>query len=96
MADAIPFNLSAQCSKEVVCIEDLSELIDVLLFLLRRHPDATENSAPAKRFQRLYGSAQRTDNPLPTRLVYFFSLDCPTYRFLSDPCVFRKMLRTSV
>jgi hypothetical protein len=44
-ANPVSFNLSIQCSKEVVCIEDLGELRDTFLFLLRRDPDATENSA---------------------------------------------------
>jgi hypothetical protein len=39
---------SVECSKEVLCIEDLGELIDVLFHSLRRDPDTAENSASAK------------------------------------------------
>jgi hypothetical protein len=80
-ANPVSFNLSIQCSKEVVCIEDLGELIDTFLFLLRRDPDATENSASAKRLQHLYGFTQCTDNALRSRFVYLFARDRATYRF---------------
>jgi hypothetical protein len=81
-ANPVSFNLSIQCSKEVVCIEDLGELIDTFLFLLARDPDAAENSASAKRLQHLYGCTQVL-KLFPESLAGFAA--SPDFLYLSRP-----------